>query len=90
MAYALPKYSPYVKIFNHRLSVLRESGQLGLIFNRAKEDKKLCSSHEDNHSGFNEIGYENIFTAFLLLATGVVFSLFINGCEKLSKLQKSQ
>ena len=86
MAFGLPKNSPFVRIINNRLSVLRESGQLGLIFKRAKDVKKLCSS-QDN-SGFNEIGYENIFTAFLLLTFGVVISLLINGCEKIINHKK--
>ncbi len=43
-------------------------------------DKPICIPKEE--SGFKALGYENIFTAFLLLLTGSVIAAMASFCER--------
>lgn len=73
MGFAFPKNSPYLHVFNHRISVLRESGQLDLVFGRYRKVMTTCPGQ----GSFKEIGYPNIFTAFLVLAVGILLGLIL-------------
>lgn len=77
MGFAFPKNSPYLPVINHRISVLRESGQLDLVFGRRRRVETTCGGQ----GNFKEIGYPNIFTAFLVLVVGIFLGIFMASVE---------
>ena len=61
--------SPYVELFNHKILMMRESGQVGKIIDKYLRAKDVASC---DSSAFKEIKFPNVFTAFLVLAVGIV------------------
>ena len=76
MALAFRKGSPYVKLFSSKIRQYKEYGLIdnmeGLKTN--SKDNVLCT-HDDVH----ELGYENIFSSFVFLGSGILLAM-INFC----------
>ena len=79
VSFAFPKGSPYVDLFSEKILAMKQSGQVEKILGhylRAK-DHVTCSN-----SNFKEIKFENIFTAFLALAVGILLAWIVAVAEK--------
>ena len=73
MALALKTNSPYEKILNYKISRYKEQGVLanmGAFKKIRKEDINCLSDH------FESVGYETIFSAFVILGFGLICSFF--------------
>ena len=72
-ALGLKKNSPYLKSFNHKIEKYREHGVLdnmGALVRVRREDINCPTEHIDS------VGYEIIFSAFIILGVGSICSLF--------------
>ena len=77
IAYAFPRKSPYLEIFNRKLQQMDESGELMKI-----TDKYLEATPECNKSKGKPLGFENIVIIFLIISTGILASLILFVLEK--------
>ena len=71
-ALGLKKNSPYLKLLNHKMEKYRERGVLsnmGAFAKVRKQDIDCPSEHLDS------VGYETFFSAFVVLAVGVICAL---------------
>ena len=71
-ALGLSKNSPYLKLFNYKINQYKEHGvlaKMGAFTKVRKEDIKCPSEHIES------IGYETIFSAFVILGVGLICSL---------------
>ena len=73
LAFALPKNSPYLEVFNLAMQGMMESGELERIHRRHRTKEPTCS---DPGKG-NPLGFENILLVFLILVCGTCASLVI-------------
>lgn len=72
-ALALTKNSAYLKLFNYKIDQYKEHGilaKMGAFSKIRKEDVKCPSKHIES------IGYETIFSAFVVLGVGLICSVF--------------
>ena len=67
-AYAFAKDSPYLPIFNYYLHLLRESGSINQIMERYVSDEAPACTESSGEA----LGFDNCFTAFILLLTGFI------------------
>ena len=67
-AYAFAKDSPYLPIFNYYLHLLRESGSIDQIMERYVSDEEPACTESSGEA----LGFDNCFTAFILLLSGFV------------------
>ena len=79
VSFAFPKGSPYVRIFSDLILVMRQSGQVDDVLHNYYSAKDSISCQTE---AFKAIKYENIFTAFLVLAVGTVASFTLLVIEK--------
>ncbi len=79
VTFAFQKGSPYVPLFNAKILTLKQSGEVQKMIDKYLNTKAdvTCS-----HSSFTPIGYQNIFSAFVLLLGGVVAGWIILFVEK--------
>ena len=71
-ALGMSKNSPYLKLFNHKINQYKEHGvlaKMGAFTKVRKEDIKCPSEHIES------IGYDTIFSAFVVLGVGLICSL---------------
>ena len=72
VTFAFRKGSPYVPLFNSKILTMKQSGEVQKMMEKylgggaAKTSAAACDD-----GGFTKIGYENIFSAFVLLSGGV-------------------
>ncbi|KAF2366759.1 Ionotropic glutamate receptor L-glutamate and glycine-binding domain [Trinorchestia longiramus] len=76
--FAFQHDSPYVKIFNHQLLRMRNSGILDRSWEQFQPPKDLCQS-----SDVVSLNPTQVFTAFLLLMVGAGLALLMLPVEKL-------
>ena len=78
VALGFRKDSPYLKLFNSRISYYRQNG---LIANMAalKKDPKGSVKCTENH--FDPLGYKTVFSAFAILGIGLAFAIFYSTFE---------
>ena len=79
-AWAFPKYSPYLEIFDFYISQVIEKGQWDAIENRYKANPQVCL----DMSGM-PIEFANCFTAFLAWISGLFLGLLLLLFENLFK-----
>ena len=80
-AYGFQKDSPYLQLFNHYLKEMREKGTLKKILNKYKAAPQVCP----DSSGL-PLGFESVFTAFLLLVGGIILGLILFCIECYSRM----
>ena len=82
VALGFQKGSPYLKLFNSRISYYRQNG---LIANMAalKKDPKGSVKCTENH--FDPLGYKTVFSAFAVLGIGLAFAIFYSTFEYFCK-----
>ncbi len=68
VAFAFQRRSPYVPLFDAKMLKLKQSGEVDKVMDKYLnlKDNVVCDD-----SSFTTIGYQHIFSAFVLLATGV-------------------
>ena len=64
---------------------MKESGLLDRMLDRARDRTDPCGASNGgaNSDGYTEIGYENIFTAFVVLAAGGAVAVAVLAVERL-------
>ena len=80
-AYGFQKDSPYLHLFNHYLKEMREKGTLKKILNKYQAAPQVCP----DSSGL-PLGFESVFTAFLLLVGGIILGLILFCIECYSRM----
>ena len=80
-AFGLNKNSPLENVLSHRMFVARQSGAWNSEFNRVISNSVACD-HINEQTIFRELGYENIFSAFVVLVGGTGASLAFTTLEK--------
>ena len=85
-AFALTKNSPLLKLFNHRIFLIRQSGLWQSKFNKVPVIKQQSCDLSSDQTSFRELGYENIFSAFVALAFGMGLAGFFILAERWYKL----
>lgn len=76
VALAFRKGSPYVKLFSSRIRDYKEYGLIDHMHGLKRNAKGNVNCPQDE---MNELGYENIFSSFVLLGSGVLLAI-INFC----------
>ena len=77
-AYGMPKNSSLLKLFNHRIFLIRQAGLWQSSFNNIPVIKEQSCDLSTDQTSYRELGYENIFSAFVALAFGMALAgLFI-------------
>ncbi|XP_069943415.1 probable glutamate receptor isoform X3 [Cherax quadricarinatus] len=77
-ALAWPQGSPYLQLFDHFINKYRESGILQKLKNVWYPRPYSCSNQP-----VVALGFQQVFTAFVLLSLGVGFSVLLLSLEKL-------
>ncbi|KAA0200245.1 Ionotropic receptor 197 [Hyalella azteca] len=77
-AFSVPKNSPYLELFNHVLSRMRESGQMGRLLN--KWNRELVQPPSDIYPS---PGLTETFVLFLVLGVGILVSCGILISERI-------
>ena len=80
-AYGFQKDSPYLHLFNHYLKEMREKGTLKKILNKYQAAPQVCP----DSSGL-PLGFESVFTAFLLLVGGIILGSILFCIECYSRI----
>ena len=82
IGWAFQKHSPFLQLFNYHLTKAKETGSVQRILNKyiSRIENVQCVT-----SNFKEITIENIFTAFLILAIGIVVAFFATIGERIYK-----
>ena len=76
-AYGMQKGSPYLKMFSHNIQNIKETGAINELYSREKMNQKRLNKCSDG--GYSEnIGYRNIFSAFVVLAFGCVVGIAVS------------
>ena len=78
VALGFRKDSPYLKLFNSRISYYRQNG---LIANMAALKKDPKGSVKCTGSHFDPLGYKTVFSAFAVLGIGLAFAIFYSMFE---------
>jgi hypothetical protein len=84
--WAFQKGSPYLEVFNHQLSLIKLAGLSDRLM-----QKQLRESNSNCHkSPYNEIKFENVLVAFVMLACGglaailtLIFEHLFHRCYKI-------
>lgn len=86
VTFAFQKDSHYVKLFSHKILELKQNGQIDKLLIDYLQEKESVSC---DTSPFKHIKYENIFTAFLVLAFGIASAFGVVIYERLSRREKA-
>ena len=86
-SFGLSKNSSLEKVLNYRLFVARQSGVWNSEINDIAIPKSVTCDNifSQNPTGFRELGYENIFSAFVILVSGTGTSMVIVLLEQLHR-----
>ena len=80
IAFALPKNSPFLFLFNDALMKMRENGEIERIFAKYKKEARNCFDRNKKQT----LGFENIIFAFIILFHGFGTSLLISFLEQIT------
>jgi hypothetical protein len=80
-AYGFQKDSPYLPMFNYYLKEMREKGSLKQILDKYESPPQVCPDYNGKPLGFGAV-----FTAFGILAFGVVLGIVLFALEGFSAL----
>ena len=85
-AYGMEEDSPLLKLINYRLNLMRQTGTWAASYHNSpkKSYSNLCS---DSNQGFNPLGYQNIFSAFVALGLGLMVAILTMMAERWHHLQ---
>lgn len=72
VGYGFQKYSPYVGVFNYIINDLIEFGNVKYIQSSIAMEKDSLTCEENKQ--YKPLGYENIFSVFILFFIGIVVS----------------
>ena len=78
IAFAFPKKSPFLDLFNWKLQKMSENGELQKILTKYSKNDQDCGSQKGK-----PLGFENIAVMFLIMVSGIVSSIFICGAERI-------
>jgi len=79
-AFGFQKDSPFLSLFNYNLNEMKEKGSLKQIQVKYGPPPQICP----DYSG-KSLGVGSVFTAFVVLFSGVGIALILFGLEKLTK-----
>ena len=80
-AYGFQKDSPYLPMFNYYLKEMREKGSLKQILDKYESPPQVCPDYNGKPLGFGAV-----FTAFGILAVGIVLGIVLFALEGFSAL----
>ena len=78
LAFPFQKNSPFLKVFDNVLNIMQETGSLQNTHRHIAQYKPLMVCDEKRDWS---IGYQNIFSAFVIVGIGCIIAMLILMCE---------